>query len=268
MVRERPIPGSSWITYIGQGLSPTFMPGELVEIKKFDNTETSFTWNTMMSSTPPRAALVEPTHFTYEEQSDYVPFYVELDETNLPAEIAVMVNGICKGATVVLEPDEMIRGYVLEDHPGDPVELVAWYGQRGSDMLLRPAVYNADTRTFGKRPLTLERGRYYYRLSLREEGGDMQVPYQPVTMSAAPNPFNPETTIRFDLPRKGDVDIEVYNVRGQRLKTIFHRTLEAGQHSVVWQGDNAVGVPLSSGVYFVRLSFDGRIVMRKLLMLK
>ena len=83
-----------------------------------------------------------------------------------------------------------------------------------------------------------------------------------------PNPFNPTTTISFSLPEAGTVRIEVFNVLGQRVRTLLDGELAAGLHSVVWDGRADNGFAVSSGVYFYRLSTGDVRQSRKMLLLK
>ncbi len=72
-----------------------------------------------------------------------------------------------------------------------------------------------------------------------------------------PNPFNPETTITFELPQSGHVDIAVYNTRGRRIQTLAGRTMSAGAHQLIWNGTDARGKPVVSGVYFCVMRAGG-----------
>lgn len=68
-----------------------------------------------------------------------------------------------------------------------------------------------------------------------------------------PNPFNPSTAISFVIPEAAQVMLQIYDVRGQLVKTLVDRMLAAGRHEVIWHGDNASGQPVASGVYFYRM---------------
>jgi len=83
-----------------------------------------------------------------------------------------------------------------------------------------------------------------------------------------PNPFNPTTTIRFDLPGKSDVEMVVYNVLGQRITCLVNETLGAGSHQVNWDGRDASGSRVASGVYLYRLTAGEFVQTRKMLLLK
>lgn len=90
----------------------------------------------------------------------------------------------------------------------------------------------------------------------------------PVLRSNFPNPFNPSTTISFLLPKDASCTLEVYNIRGQKVKTLINETRFAGNHSVVWTGLDDNGKPVSSGLYFYRLTTPNSIQTKKMLLLK
>lgn len=83
-----------------------------------------------------------------------------------------------------------------------------------------------------------------------------------------PNPFNPVTTIRFELERALRVRVDVFDVRGRRLVTLADRTFTAGPHGLEWNGANFTGVPVASGIYFVRLNAADQVLTRRVLLLK
>ena len=68
-----------------------------------------------------------------------------------------------------------------------------------------------------------------------------------------PNPWNPETTIRFAVPDLVDVHLEVFNALGQRVRTLVAEELPAGVYRVRWDGRDASGRSVSSGIYFYQL---------------
>ncbi len=86
--------------------------------------------------------------------------------------------------------------------------------------------------------------------------------------SCYPNPFNPETTISYSLPIDAQVKLEVFNIRGQKVTTLVNDRVDAGQHSVVWNGTDQSGSPVSSGVYFYKLNTSGNTLIRKIALMK
>lgn len=85
---------------------------------------------------------------------------------------------------------------------------------------------------------------------------------------AFPNPFNPETTLRVELPTAATVHLDVYDAAGQRIRTLLSQPLSAGVHAVRWDGRDARGRDVSSGAYFARLRAPGFRAERKMLLLR
>jgi len=83
-----------------------------------------------------------------------------------------------------------------------------------------------------------------------------------------PNPFNSETTISFVIPSDSKVELSIYNIKGQRIRTLISRVLEAGKHSIIWNGTDKNGNQVSSGVYFYKLETDDGSEMKKAVLLK
>ena len=83
-----------------------------------------------------------------------------------------------------------------------------------------------------------------------------------------PNPFNPMTTISFDLPKSGEATVRIYDVTGQEVATLVNRYMDAGRHQAHCDGRNASGQEAASGVYFYRLVMGDDVVGRKLLRLR
>jgi hypothetical protein len=83
-----------------------------------------------------------------------------------------------------------------------------------------------------------------------------------------PNPFNPSTQIRFSLPSEANVKLTIYNLLGQHVATILEGKLNAGVHSVPWNGRSQSGIPMASGVYFYRLKAGSFVETKKMLLLR
>ncbi len=83
-----------------------------------------------------------------------------------------------------------------------------------------------------------------------------------------PNPFNPQTTIEFAVPRAGDVMLKVFDVRGRTIATLVDEAMDAGRHHVVWRGQDTHGRQVASGTYFCRLTAAGETLTDKMLLLK
>ena len=83
-----------------------------------------------------------------------------------------------------------------------------------------------------------------------------------------PNPFNPSTLIRFDLPVSDDAEISIYNMLGQKVKTFLMYNKSAGTHSVRWNGVNQNNEQVAAGVYFYQLKTKNFTKMKKMVLVK
>jgi hypothetical protein len=86
--------------------------------------------------------------------------------------------------------------------------------------------------------------------------------------SIYPNPFNPITRITFDLSAQARVELSVFNVAGRKVATLVDRELEAGTHTLVWDGRTREGVVAASGIYFCRLTAGSLVQTKKMVLLR
>ena len=85
-----------------------------------------------------------------------------------------------------------------------------------------------------------------------------------------PNPFNPTTAISFSLTAEDarNVEIAIYNIKGQKVKSLINQNMGAGQHSVIWNGTDDSGKPVSSGIYFFKMKTSKKTSSKKMILLK
>ena len=100
-----------------------------------------------------------------------------------------------------------------------------------------------------------------------DQPGDI-VPASFAVYNNFPNPFNPLTTIKFDLPTSTKVRLNVYDVAGRLVKTLVNAEMPAAQHSVLWDGTDNGGRRQASGVYYYRLVTDERMATKKMMLVK
>jgi hypothetical protein len=115
----------------------------------------------------------------------------------------------------------------------------------------------------------LDRSEYtgensFYKLVAKDRDGSQQT-FGPVEVTAVlpqrsrlvqnyPNPFNPETTIQYELTLTQEIDLVIYNMSGQSVRTLFSGMSQAGYHRVIWDGRSDNGHLLPSGVYYCQLT--------------
>ena len=83
-----------------------------------------------------------------------------------------------------------------------------------------------------------------------------------------PNPFNPATTIEFSIANDSHVNLSIYNVKGQLVRTLVDEFKINNHYKIVWDGKNDHGIPVASGVYFYRLETDSFSESKKLILMR
>lgn len=101
-------------------------------------------------------------------------------------------------------------------------------------------------------------------------GGDLQsaVPATTALKENYPNPFNPTTTIEYDIAKAGKVSLKIYNLLGQEVRTLVNDYKAEGTYKVQWDGKNNAGVSVSTGMYIYRLQVGDFVATRKMQLIK
>jgi hypothetical protein len=259
--------GSPWVGIAYSGCKPpTLKYGDMVIVKCFD--DAVFTWN---DEAPERDEFIKekPSTFSFTEKMDYIPVYVEFNGTDIPKEAAVYLEGICKGAAVVGGNSVEIPAYILDDIGyGAELELRVYYDSKAAyNSIPRYKTWNPERGEFQNNTLSLSERKPYYMLKM-DTGSINDTPAPKLYMGNYPNPFNPDTTLRFSLPGNADINLDIYNVKGQRVRSLINGSYNEGTHNCLWDAKDNTGNRVSSGIYFAVLSYQGNQLSRKLLLMK
>jgi len=101
-----------------------------------------------------------------------------------------------------------------------------------------------------------------------EANPDEEVPSVGLRLAVHPNPFNPQTTVTFALEQPQHAEVAVYDLTGMLLGILANRSYDAGNHSVVWNGEDAAGRAVPSGTYVVRLETESCVEARKISLIR
>ncbi len=98
--------------------------------------------------------------------------------------------------------------------------------------------------------------------------GEQDLATSELSFDIYPNPFNPETTIRFELPEDAHLTIKVYNILGKEITTLVNEYKTSGVHTIQWNGQDSFGNSVANGVYWVRLRAGEFCAQRKVVLLR
>jgi hypothetical protein len=132
------------------------------------------------------------------------------------------------------------------------------------DLLHNHRVWDGD----GDGVAIIDMGCYEYAAEPYVEITNDQLPMTSYQLSNFPNPFNPETKIVFNLPEEGNVKIEIYNIKGQKVKTLLDCYMSPGRSEMIWDGRDNNGKQISSGIYFYQLVTKKKIITQKMILIK
>jgi len=248
-----------------EGTTPLISPGALYE--------------------PPEAALVIPRLRDWAQE--IIMYHVRVVQE--PA-----VEDSCR-TVVTIEPPQEIATLIsaFEASPGDEGVRLSWSlltdeGVRGYNIYracgenVRGTPINHDGLVAAQRHDFLDtdvRGNTTYRYSLGVvlvDGSEITSADIGVTTKTFPfalrqnypNPFNPKTTIAFSLPEQALVNLSVYSVDGKLVATLIDKRLPEGLHEATWDGRNARGRQVSSGMYLYRLTAEKKVMTKKFVLLR
>ena len=129
-------------------------------------------------------------------------------------------------------------------------------------------------------------GTYYYWLENRDINGQSEF-HGPIMATVAingnenpaiplstrlnapyPNPFNPEISISYDIAKASNVQVTIYNARGQKIRSLLDTTKNPGMYRLIWDGKTDAGTTVTTGVYYIKMQADGYKTTKKIMMVK
>ena len=220
---------------------------------------------------------------THEATLSYIKFYIEtldtsnmlyriydVDESGMPAEDI---------ATAVIQSSELVQGW-------NTVELQTPYTFADGKFYItfvnvnNSSLIGLDTDTNNNYYLSTDQGESWTvqtngnlmvrALVINGDVDNYNEEIAPVVSNVNnyPNPFNPQTTINFNMSKAGKANVTVYNIKGQLVKTILNDNVKAGTQTVVWNGTDSQNKSVASGVYFFRVKTDNQTINKKMVLQK
>jgi hypothetical protein len=254
--------------------------GEAVSLTFVGTSPATFTWQLSQGTEPPKLyshPLV--SHFEYEEEDDYIPIYVTIPDEfvgDQTGEIGLFIDGVCYGAEVITGEIAQINAYIINSdidfdnavvefhfHEYFPVNFAMGPGAN--------AVSLTRQHQIDSRKLDLGARNRFYQISLKADdvdnsGSNLQI--ETTLIGNYPNPFNPSTTISYSLSEAGITSLQIFNIKGQLVRTLVNDVRDPGDHTVVWNGEDNSAKTVPSGIYFYRLETSNSSHVKKMLLMK
>ncbi|MDY0152623.1 MAG: T9SS type A sorting domain-containing protein, partial [Candidatus Cloacimonas sp.] len=256
--------GSPWISNPNRY---TLREGDMVAVKLLRNAPDEMYWTTFTQASPSRLKEISQS-FSYTEELDYTPVFIELDPNDLPNEVGIYVGGECKGAAVVDSSLIEVNYYASEAKSDDELQIMFYYEGKGIKSAPDMLVYNKDSLLFETGKLKASQLGDYGYISFNRQGNTSLVPLVTELKQNYPNPFRAETKIAWVLENDTPVSIDVYNLKGQKVKTLFMGTGKKGKQNIGWDATDSSDQRVASGVYLYRLSTPSGNKVHKMLVLK
>ena len=129
-------------------------------------------------------------------------------------------------------------------------------------------VYNDTLKIYSNDPIDPIKNVVLTGEGIFEVNSENELPLITKIYQNYPNPFNPETTIRFSLSQPGKVKIEIFNIKGEKVKTLVDQYLEVKNYAMVWDGKDENRKSVASGVYFYKFQTGKHLDTKKMLLIK
>ena len=243
---------------------PTFVYGKgyIMEVDE----DIVFSWEKVKSSK--KFSTEKPEYFTFDDKPSYEMIDIESIEGGENIfEIGVFQDETCVGASKVDGYPVHIMAYTDAVNRSDELSFVVYTGRSQVQHIKTVLKYNFETGEY-ERTVLHPRQDKFSLLKLQLDDLDIQEVNESVRLTNYPNPFLGETTISFSVPSDMKAGLSIYNLKGQKIKTISSGKMSRGDHQTAWDGTDQNNIPVSSGIYMYRLETPIKTISRKLILMR
>jgi hypothetical protein len=159
-----------------------------------------------------------------------------------------------------------VNGFVHYTYNPNPQNSETWPFDANQYLLMNIAIESSISSSFTETEMEVDYVRVYEASILSNQAET--VPDHPGLLQNYPNPFNPLTTIRYDLPDDGFVNVTIYDMMGRTVKILVNEQQSAGVKSVQWDATDSFGKPVSAGVYLYQIKAGEFVQTKKMVLLK
>ncbi len=254
-----------WLISTTNSKAITINFGDMVSVKTGLAEPVSFLWQYADPRDPYTREEAESFAFTI--LPDYIPIFVQIPNAELPKEVGVFADGVCKGAAVVEGDTTQINAYLTTEDYGKEITFQFSYDSKSANQLC--SNYSViDNNNQHPQPWLIhnQNARFYVVDIDPKTKPEMPLPVQ--LRQNYPNPFNPETSISYYLPDESEVTLNIYNIKGQKIRSLYQGKTPAGNHKLQWNGKNEQGKSVANGIYLYRLQAGNISLQKKMTLLK
>lgn len=254
----------SWTT---KGKNMDFGKGYIVIFK---NNQASFTWNRSYMPELPSPGKEKSELFTWTDKEDYVVIDVlEVENPDGITEIGVFQGDKCIGAVKTDTLPCQILIYPDTENP-IPISFQIVYSSKAQPSNhYSYQVFDPNEFAYSaSQIIPAKDGVYQVKLTGHNAGENLAGCGIILSASNYPNPFNPDTNIYFTLTDRADVNVQIYNIKGQLVKEYGKKIYNAGFNTIQWDGKDNANNTVSSGLYFVKVDSGKNSQIHKMLLLK
>jgi len=204
------------------------------------------------------------------------PEEVYFDQYGIPNTITISYSDIQGGEIGIVTNNNGTVNWLEGNIDADPLFAdpqngdfhLTWANFPIPDSTMSPCIDAGDPNSlFDPDGTIADMGTYYYNQGTGTENYELKI--SNVKLVNHPNPFNPTTTISFSIPEESKIELSIYNIKGQKIKSLLSDQIEAGEHTIVWNGTDDNNKPVSSGVYLYNLNVNNKTeAVKKCLLLK
>ncbi len=230
-----------------------------------------FVWQNL-PQTQPAVPVLAPEYYSVKDKKDYeVIDIMSVENPEGLSEIAVFEDSVCVGAVrAEFLPVQLLVYTSAINGAKDTAPLnfqLHYEGKSNENQTISYQLWNKKTEQYQAEILYGGKNDYS-RVRLGKSDNSVNPAQQAVLNNCYPNPFNPTTTISWSMPDKGIAEISVYNIKGQKVKTLTNQAYAKGKHQLIWNGKNEYQQSVSSGIYFIRLEHNGKNQTKKVILMK
>ncbi|MCD4725355.1 MAG: T9SS type A sorting domain-containing protein [Bacteroidales bacterium] len=252
------IPHPYWVCQCSYGKSVSLKYGDMVILKTYQEIN-NFQWQVYGMQISDGTYRPETENYTFTEQADYTPIFIELDSTVNPTEIGAFVEDSCVGATSVFPEDTTVLVPAYTEGISGEIYFESYYGSNKSYVppITKYYVKSNQGKKSEKRMIHTSEKEDYYLVSFKDiedKAHDKQT--RAIWIKCHPNPVRANSTITCYVLKDGFAEIKLYNIMGTEQMVLHSGMLSTGTHDFSFSAKDTAGKQLSNGTYILSIKSD------------